>query len=151
VHGGFVTTPPTTPLPNVDDPLSRPFWTATGEGRLVTQRCQLCGYLRFPPAPICPECLAEETEWTEIAPTGTLYSFATYHRALDPAFRAEVPYTIGYIELDAGPRMIGTVVGDPVALVVGAPVHAVFDEVAPGVTLVRWQLVDAPPSASSPA
>jgi hypothetical protein len=76
----------------------------------------------------------------EVSPRGTLYSFATYQRAFDPRFSADLPYTIGYIELDDGPRMIGTIVADPARLVIGAAVRAVFDPVTPDVTLVRWTL-----------
>src|SRR6202012_3573533 len=78
----------TKPLPDLDDPLTAPFWTAARDGRLVAQRCANCGYLRWPPGPVCNECLTPGGEWAELSPHGTLYSYAEYHRALDPAFKA---------------------------------------------------------------
>ncbi len=51
-------------LPDVDAPLTAPFWAAAREGRLVAQRCARCGALRFPPSEVCPEWLGMQAEWT---------------------------------------------------------------------------------------
>ena len=37
----------------VPDELSKPFWDAANEGRLVIQNCKACSRLRHPPAPTC--------------------------------------------------------------------------------------------------
>jgi hypothetical protein len=129
------------PLPSVDDPLTAAFWSASREERLVAQRCGKCGYLRWPPGPICNECLEPGGAWTDVSPTGVLYSYAEYHRALDPAFADDVPYTVGLIELDDGPRMYGMMHGTLTTADVGGRVHAVFDPVTPEVTFVRWRLL----------
>ena len=60
------------PMPDVEDPLTAPFWAATAERKLMVQKCAHCGYLRWPPGPVCPECQTEGGDWTEIQPTGTL-------------------------------------------------------------------------------
>ncbi|HEY3685301.1 MAG TPA: OB-fold domain-containing protein [Streptosporangiaceae bacterium] len=135
-----MTTAYTKPLPDVDDPLTAPFWSAAREGRLVAQKCPACGYLRWPPGPICNECQHPGGEWTDLAPTGVLYSYAEYHRALDPAFKDDVPYTVGLIELDDGPRMYGMMRTTPTTADIGKRVQAVFDPVTPEVTFVRWEL-----------
>lgn len=129
-------------LPDLDHPLTAPFWKATRAHQLVVPRCATCGYLRWPPTPLCPQCQTHGGEWTEVRPTGTLYSFATYHRALDPAFRDDVPYTVGAIELDDGPRMYGMMTGDAASFALDQAVHAVFDNVTTNVTLVRWQMTE---------
>ena len=126
------------PLPDIHDALTAPFWAATREGRIVTQRCGHCGRLRWPPRPICPECQTPGGEWVEIRSTGVLWSYAVYHRALDPAFADDVPYAVGVIELDDGPRMYGRMVGSPDSLAIGERVRAVFTAVTPEVTLVEW-------------
>jgi hypothetical protein len=131
----------TKPLPDVDDPLTAPFWAAAREDRLVTQQCGECGYLRWPPGPVCNECLTPGGEWTELSPTGTLYSYAEYHRALDPAFQADIPYVVGLVELDQGPRMYGLLRSRPGTADVGRKVSAVFEPVTDRVTFVRWELV----------
>ena len=134
-------TAPAKPLPDPDDELTAPFWTATRESKLVVQQCDSCGYLRWPPGPICPECQSVDATWAEIEPTGELYSYATYHRALDKAFASDIPYTVGLIQLDSGPRMLGTVLNSIDELAIGSRVRGVFDPVAPDVTMVRWEQV----------
>lgn len=130
------------PLPDVNDPLTAPFWAATANRKLMVQACAECGYLRWPPGPLCPECQAEGGKWTEVRAAGSLWSVATYHRALDPAFAEEVPYSVALVELDDGPRMYGRITGDPETFVPDARVRAKFDDVAPGVTLVGWTPAD---------
>jgi uncharacterized OB-fold protein len=130
---------PRRPLPDVNDPLTAPFWAATAQRKLVVQACAECGYRRWPPGPLCPECQAEGGTWTQVRPSGVLWSVATYHRALDRAFAQDVPYSVALVELDDGPRMYGRISGDPETLVLDAPVQAAFSEVAPGVTLVGWE------------
>lgn len=43
---------------------------------------------------------------------GRVYSWVTIHRALDPAFAEDVPYTVLSVDLDEGPRMFGRLCGD---------------------------------------
>ena len=128
----------TKPLPNLDDPTTEPFWRGTRERKLMAQRCPSCSYVRWPPGPLCPECQTRGGEWTEIQPTGTLWSIAEYHRAFDPTFNDETPYTVGLVELDDGPRMYGVMSGAPGSFTPGEAVEAVFFEATTDVTLVRW-------------
>jgi hypothetical protein len=86
------------------------------------------------------ECQTPGGAWTPVRPAGVLYSYAEYHLALAPAFKDEVPYAVGLIELDDGPRMYGALVGLARTEDIGRRVHAVFDAVTPEVTLVKWQL-----------
>jgi uncharacterized OB-fold protein len=69
--------------------------------------------------------------------SGTVYSFAVYHRAMHPGFADLVPYTVAMVELEEGIRMVGPVV-EPEDLAIGDPVTAVFAPVTPDVTLVQW-------------
>lgn len=131
---------PRRPLPDTESPLVGHFWRAVRVGRLEFQRCSVCGYLRWPPAPLCPECLAPGGDWTEVDGRGTIWSFAIYEHVYHEAFRAEVPYNVALIELDAGPRLITNVVGLPnEALEIGLRVRAVFDPLDAEVTLLRFR------------
>jgi uncharacterized protein len=132
---------PARPLPDVTDPVAGPYWAAASAGRLTAQRCPACRQLRWPPAPICPECLLPGGEWVQLSGLGTVWSLAVYHRAFHPGFAAELPYTVALVELDEGPRMISNLVGDPGAFAVGRRVRAVFDQVSDQVTLVRFTAV----------
>jgi len=102
-----------------------PYWAAAAEGRLALQRCERCEHLRWPPAPVCPECLASEARWDDVEGGGTLWSVAVYDRAFTPAFSERVPYAVGLVELDAGPRIIATIDGEPGELAVGMRVERV--------------------------
>jgi uncharacterized OB-fold protein len=136
-----MTTTYTGPLPDTTDALTGPHWAAAREGRLAVQRCTRCGALRWQPAAICPECLQPGGEWVDLAGTGTIWSFAVYHRAMNPAFKGAVPYTVAMVELDEGLRMVGMLADaarDGSDVGIGQRVRASFEPVTDEVTLVRW-------------
>lgn len=92
----------TRPLPH-PTPLTEPFWEATREGRLIMQRCTVCGAWVWTPQMACRECLTETLEWQEVAGTGHVYTYVVIHQAAIAAFKA--PYVIAVVELDEGPRL----------------------------------------------
>ncbi len=52
----------------VPDELSKPFWDAANEGRLVIQNCKACDRLQHPPAPACSQCGSRDNlEWKEMS------------------------------------------------------------------------------------
>ena len=58
----------------------------------------------------------------------------------DRAFEPEAPYVYAMVQLDEGPRMISNLVECPVEeATVDMPVVAVFDDVTPEVTLVKFR------------
>ena len=124
--------------PNVEDPLTAPYWIAAREGRLVVQRCSACASLRWPPLPGCPECLHQEAEWTEVSPCGEVWSFVVYLRAFSKDLKEDVPYTVAMVKLDDGPYMVGRLAAEE-PLTVGDHVEAVFHQLPNGETQVRWQ------------
>lgn len=129
----------TKPIP-VPSPESEPFWAAAREHELRVQRCSACNRPWFPPSEICPECLSDRWEWRKVSGKGTVFSFVIFHRPYHPGFRAELPYNVSIIELEEGPRMFSNVVGcSNDDLHVGMPVQVVFDDVADGVTLPKFQ------------
>ena len=128
------------PLPDLTDRVTAPFWAATREHRLTAPRCTGCHYLLWPPEIVCPECYGVSFDWEDVPQTGTLWSYATYYRALDPAFADSLPYVVGLVELVPGVKMYGIVLGEPDRIEIGHRVDAVFDDVTDRVTLVRWRL-----------
>lgn len=130
----------TRPLPDTDDPVAGPFWTAAREHRLEFQRCAECGYHRWPPAELCPECLSPEAEWTQVPPRGRVWSFCVYEHCYHEAFRADLPYNVALVELESGPRILTNIVGaDATGIEIGMPVLAEFTDVDDQVTLVRFR------------
>ena len=67
-------------------------------------RCQVCGYVFFPPQHYgCEACGAppEKLEAVSLLGAGVLHSFATVH--LHQSKGIEAPFTVGVIVLDDGP------------------------------------------------
>lgn len=119
------------PLPTITE-LTRPFWSAAREGRLLLQRCSRCATFNFHPKPWCIECGCRELPWTEARGTGTVYAH-TVSRSVamnHPGWEAELPLLMALIDLDDGPRLYGQVSGcAPAALHIGMRVQAWFEPI----------------------
>jgi uncharacterized protein len=124
--------------------LHAPFWEALRRHELVVQECAACSRLRFIPSEMCPACYSPEAVWATVSGRGTVYTFSVVHRAPTPAYQADAPYVVAYIELDEGPRVPARLVDvDPADVVVGMPVTVVFDDVDPELTLHRFRPSEA--------
>ena len=133
------------PLPDIT-PVTRPFWEGARAHKLLIQRCRRCGHVRFPPAPVCPECLAPATDWVEARGRGEVVSWVVFHQVYFEGFRAEAPYNVTLVRLDEGPSLLTNVVGIPnERLKVGMPVEVVFEEATPEVTLPKFRPVEGQP------
>lgn len=114
-----------------DTAVDAPYWEAAREGRLVMQRCDDCGYLRWPAAGVCPECLSRAGSWVPVDRTGTLWSVVVYHRAYAKDGLSPVPYNVAIVELDCGARIITRLVdADPHVAGPGTRVVVRFEDVA---------------------
>lgn len=102
------------PLPDVT-PLTKPYWDALQEGRLVFQRCR-CGHAQLPPRRECTACLGDGLSWETASGAGQVVSFVVYHTAHHEAFRDRVPYNVAIVALAEGPRLITNVIAPPADL-----------------------------------
>lgn len=107
--------PPTIPVPP-PSAVSQPFWSATGEGRLIMQRCTACRRLVWYPRFVCPHCGDTELGWEELSGRGTVYAASVHHRPALPALSDKVPYTVVLVDLAEGARIMSTVFGPPPAI-----------------------------------
>lgn len=114
-------------LQPVPDAAPRAEAAVTDGGALRGGRCADCGARSFPEAFICPSCNSTDITATEIPGMGTLYSFTTVH--ISPTF--PTPYTLGYVDLADGLRVLGQVRGAPEQLRCDAPVQAAIDSESP--------------------
>lgn len=114
------------PLPRATPELA-PWLDAARDGKLVVQRCDGCGALRFPPRELCSRCWSRHATWQQVSGRGEIFSFYRMHQVYHPAFAAEVPYAVVVVKLEEGPMLTSNVVDCPPAeLRIGLPVEVVF-------------------------
>jgi uncharacterized OB-fold protein len=110
------------PEPDED---SAAWWAGLRAHRVVLQRCDACGRVRFPPMGTCPYCGSPLASEVAATGRGTIYSFVTAHQTVSPGYDGDVPYTIATVELEEGPRVLGGV-EPPGAASIGATVAPRF-------------------------
>ena len=101
------------------------YWDAATEGRLICQRCGVCGRLQHPPRPICPRCHSTTQETAQLAGTGVVYSYAVLHHPKNPQF--DYPVVAILVDLDEGIRVVSSLVDVPVSEIhIGMRVRVAF-------------------------
>ncbi len=106
-------------LPTVE-PESQPFWDAAREGRLLIQRCTLCGAAQHYPRPFCVQCWSDQIGWEESSGRATLYTYSTVYMNDLPPFDRRLPYVVAAVDLEEGPRIMTNIVGaEPADLHIG--------------------------------
>jgi uncharacterized protein len=127
------------PLPHLDEE-SRPFWEALQRHELYIQKCRDCGDLRYHPRALCTNCLSSRTEWVRCKGAGKIYTFTVTNQNQAAGFRDSLPYVMAWVDLDEGLKMLTNIVDCPPQEVkIGMPVEAVFEDVTPEVTLVKFR------------
>jgi uncharacterized OB-fold protein len=118
------------PVPAADD-LSRPFWDAARDHRLVLQRCASCGYYNHPPRLACDACLSMQLQFEPVSGRGTIYTFTVMHQRDVAGFESEAPFINLVVELEEQPRLL-MVSNLPLAerdrVRIGAPVEVTFED-----------------------
>ena len=127
----------------VPDELSKPFWDAVNEKRLVMQNCSACDKLQYPPQEKCAACgSAEKLAWKEVSGRGRISSYIVIEDGRLDRRMPDQPYNLALIILDEDPgiNFYSNLPGVPVDDVpVGAAVEVVFEEVAPGQLIHEWR------------
>ncbi len=129
----------------VPDDVSKPFWDAINERKLMVQSCNDCPTLQYPPKQQCQDCNSENMGWKETSGRGRISTYVVM-RDIHLARRVEdQPFNLAFIELDDDPRInfYSNLPGVPVREVpIGAAVEVTFEEVAPGQLIHEWKLVE---------
>lgn len=108
---------------------SREYWEAATRHELLIKRCGTCGRAHWYPRTHCPYCQADSTTWERSSGRGTVYTFTVIRQNSSSAFRDWVPYTVGLVELEEGPRVFALLRGDEETMCVGASVTVDFEEI----------------------
>ena len=135
-------TPPAKPVPlPTNRAHTRPFWEAAKRHELVLPRCKRCTRYHFYPREQCPYCLSPELEWVPASGRANLYSYTIIHQPAHPAFQADVPYVYAIVQLIEGVLMPSNIVDVqiPEGLRMDMPLQAVFDDISPDWTLVKFR------------
>jgi len=131
--------PPRIALP--PNEITKFFWDAAKQHKLVLQRCDACGYYIHWPGVLCPRCASDKLSPAEMSGKGTVFTFTIVHHVFAPIYADEVPYSLAIVELDEQPglRMLANIVdcaND--ALYIGMPVEVTFEDF-PNVTLPQFR------------
>ena len=115
------------------DAVSKPFWDACNEERLVVQNCTACSRLQHPPQEACPQCgSGDNLEWREMNGRGKIHGYCIMYDSRIKLLQADQPFIIAVIELDDAPeiKMFSHLPGTPVDdnVPVGASVRVEFEE-----------------------
>ncbi len=130
---------PDYPLPDVDDPVMRPFWDGAREGRLMQQRDLLTGATVWPPKPLYWKD-GRRLTWFEASGRGRVYTYVVAHEPFLPAMRHLLPHIMVVVELEEGCRLVGHMVDcAPDAMRFDLPVRVVFKRLTDRVTLPVWR------------
>lgn len=122
---------PDRPMPTFPEPDTEPFWEATKERKLLYQRCNACDGIVFTPRRHCTGCGSDDLQTLESKGEGEVYTYSVVRQNRQPAFADMGAYSVAYIDLDEGFRMLSTVVGvdDPTRdISVGMRVKVDFEE-----------------------
>src|SRR5699024_5799840 len=104
------------------------------------QKCIECDKYYFYPRIYCPICMSGNVEWREVSGKGKIYSFTISRRPAGPAFKEDLPYAVGLIELDEGPRMMSRIINVDVEKVrCDMPVKVVFIERTKNIVLPKFE------------
>lgn len=116
------------PLPETQ-PWSEKFWEGTREGKLLIQVCKDCDSFIFYPRKFCPGCWSANLDWVEASGRGTVFTFSTAYDMVEPKFMDELPYTLAYVDLEEGVRLMTRIVDcKPEDITFGMAVEVVFHE-----------------------
>lgn len=147
---------------------NRAYFGHCAEHRFHLQQCSACALLRYPPATACPWCANPQSRWAPVEGRGTVHSYTEVHHAIQPAFKAHLPYMVLLVDLDTQKgqpsehealRVIGNLVDAngvlaPPAMVarvgIGTRVRMVFADVARGLALPHWTIDESAPQPAAP-
>lgn len=128
----------------VPDDLTRPFFEAANEDRLVIQNCTACDRLSFPPRAACDGCgSGSNLEWKEMSGRGKIYNYGVVYDCPVASLKEDLPFNLAAIMLDEDPGILmyshlpGT---PPDEVPVGAAVQVIFEATANGQKVPEWQV-----------
>jgi uncharacterized OB-fold protein len=132
------------PLPEVNS-FTAPFWDYCKKHELRMQFCNRCNQWVWYPKALCPKCgRIDKIEWKKLSGKGIVYSFTVIRQVIDNAesFNRDIPFVIGLIELEEGPRIYSNIINvKPDDVSIGDKVEVVFEDVTKEISLPKFKKV----------
>lgn len=128
----------------VADELTKPYYDACNEGRLVIQGCKTCGNLQHPAARACKQCGGSDMEWKPVSGRGKIYEYGVVHDCPIKELQADQPFNVAVITLEEDSRIqfYSHLPGVPVDEVpVGATVQVDMETTPNGQKVPEWRVV----------
>jgi uncharacterized OB-fold protein len=130
---------PDYPLPEIDNPITKPFWDGCRQQKLMIQREVASGAAFWPPKPMYWKS-GGKLEWFQASGRGEIYSYVIGYEPFLPAFRDLLPHIMVLVQLEEGPRLVGYMVNcKPEEMAFGMKVRVVFKRLTDAVTLPVWE------------
>ncbi len=127
------------------DELTKPFWDAATNGKLVIQNCTACNRLQNPPLPRCGGCgSGDNLEWKEMSGRGTIYNYCVVYDCPIRSLQGDQPFNLAVIMLEEDPdiQMYSHLPGTPVDEVpIGGSVRVIFEPTTNGQVVPEWEVV----------
>ena len=132
-------------IPVADD-LTKPFWDAINEMRLILQSCSSCGRLQYPIRPNCWTCGKDRLGWKEVeAPVyGHILETMVVHDTRVVRRKGDVPFNVAVVSLDEDPSInfLANLPGiEAHKAPQGAAVELIFEELEPGTFIHDWKVI----------
>ena len=128
------------PVPAIT-PDMREFFDGARAGRLMVQKCDSCGKLRFPAHDLCSKCNSTDSRWVHVSGRGEVFSFSIMHQLYHPGFAKEVPYAVVMVELEEGCKFVSNLLGvQPHDIKCGMPVEVTFEKLSDEVSMPKFRL-----------
>ena len=75
-----------------------PFYEALRVHKLVTTSCTQCAQQHWPPRVVCPECLSDQLDWTELPSQGRIHAFTIQETGVPPGFPRPLIFAVVSIQ-----------------------------------------------------
>jgi len=130
----------------IADAVSKPFWDACNERRLIVQVCETCNRMQYPPEKTCLACgSSEHLGWRDVKGRGKIHGYCVMYDSRVRLLQERQPFNIAIVELEENPEikffshLPGTA---PDKVPVGAAVNVEFEETVMGQLVPEWRVAN---------
>src|SRR3954462_7097280 len=92
------------PLPDLDDELTKEFFSSAARHELRIPRCTACERWVWYPEATCPTCEGD-LAWLATSGNARLFSWAVVQRPFLPAFADMIPFVTALVALEEAPEV----------------------------------------------